>query len=109
MTNKNPTTDRDELESMTKEELVGMAETRGLTVTRGDGEEGDPLKADYVEALATGGTQRAAAGKPTSGTESGRLDETIAGGRYLNAEGKTINAEGKRIDDEGNLVDEEAE
>ena len=37
--------------SMDKDDLVSEAEKRGLTVTRGDGKEGDPLKADFVKAL----------------------------------------------------------
>lgn len=36
--------------SMSKEELVALAEKREVTVTRSDGE-GEPLKADYVRAL----------------------------------------------------------
>jgi hypothetical protein len=40
-----------ELEGKTKAELVEMAEARGLTVTRGDGEEGEPVKQDYIDAL----------------------------------------------------------
>jgi hypothetical protein len=42
-----------ELEDMTKEELQEEAAKRGLTVTRGDGGDGEPLKADYVKALST--------------------------------------------------------
>jgi hypothetical protein len=42
-----------ELEGMTKEELQEEAEKRGLTVTRGDGGDGEPLKADYIKALST--------------------------------------------------------
>jgi hypothetical protein len=40
-----------DFESMNKDELQAEAEKRGLAVKRGDGEEGDPLKADYVKAL----------------------------------------------------------
>jgi hypothetical protein len=36
---------------MTKDELVSLAESKGITVERGDGSEGDPRKADYVSAL----------------------------------------------------------
>jgi len=38
-------------DSLTKAELEAEAEKRGLTVKRGDGEDGDPVKADYVKAL----------------------------------------------------------
>jgi hypothetical protein len=38
-------------DEMTKDELIAEAEQRGLTVTRADGEEGEPLKQDYVDAL----------------------------------------------------------
>jgi hypothetical protein len=45
-----PTTD-EELEGLTKDELKTLAEERGVTVTRADGEDGEPLKADYIAAL----------------------------------------------------------
>ena len=37
--------------SMTKSELVELAEKRGIEVVRGDGQDGAPVKADYVRAL----------------------------------------------------------
>ena len=37
--------------SRSKADLVALAEARELTVTRGDGQDGDPVKADYVAAL----------------------------------------------------------
>jgi hypothetical protein len=40
------------VETATKAELVAEAERRGLTVTRADGGEGDPLVSDYRAALA---------------------------------------------------------
>lgn len=40
-----------DLESMTVDELAALAETRNVTVTRGDGTDGKPLKADYIAAL----------------------------------------------------------
>lgn len=43
---------RSELEAMTKADLVAEAEARGLEVERGDGGDGEPTKADYVDALA---------------------------------------------------------
>jgi hypothetical protein len=41
----------EELDAMTKDELVALAETSGVTVTREDGTDGAPLKADYVRVL----------------------------------------------------------
>ena len=43
--------ERTELSELSKEELVEIAEARGLEVTRGDGKDGDPLKEDYLRAL----------------------------------------------------------
>lgn len=45
------TDDAPDFESMSKEELVKLAEERGLEVTRADGEDGAPLKSDFVKAL----------------------------------------------------------
>lgn len=42
---------QESLEGKTVAELKKLAEERGLEVTRGDGKEGDPVKADYVKAL----------------------------------------------------------
>jgi hypothetical protein len=42
---------REELESMTKDELAALAGEKGITVVREDGEEGTPLKSDYVTQL----------------------------------------------------------
>lgn len=39
------------LDDLSKAELVALAEERGVTVTRADGENGAPLKSDYVRAL----------------------------------------------------------
>jgi hypothetical protein len=43
---------REALEDMTKAELEAEAGRRGVTVTRKDGDDGEPLKEDYVRALA---------------------------------------------------------
>ena len=43
--------ERTELAELSKDELVEIAEARGLEVTRGDGKDGDPLKDDYLRAL----------------------------------------------------------
>lgn len=42
----------EQLEGMTKEDLVTLAERKSITVAREDGSEGEPLKADYIKALA---------------------------------------------------------
>lgn len=42
---------KSQLEKMKVEDLKDLADETGLEVARGDGEEGDPLKADYVSAL----------------------------------------------------------
>lgn len=41
----------EELEAMPKADLVDLAESLGITVTRADGSDGTPLKEDYVAAL----------------------------------------------------------
>lgn len=63
-----------DVRDMTKEELVSEAEARGVAVTRGDGSEGDPTKADYLAALSgeSGGDKRAAPGTPEN-TPPGQL------------------------------------
>lgn len=45
-----PTEARD-LSGLTKAQLAAMAERHGVEVTRADGEDGDPLKSDYLAAL----------------------------------------------------------
>lgn len=40
-----------ELEAMTKDDLVELANDVGVVVERADGEAGEPLKSDYVQAL----------------------------------------------------------
>lgn len=40
-----------DLASLSKPELVALAERRGIDVVRGDGEDGPPLKNDYIAAL----------------------------------------------------------
>lgn len=40
------------VDAFTKEELVAEAERRELEVTRADGEDEDPLKADYARVIA---------------------------------------------------------
>lgn len=40
-----------DLSAMTKEQLVTLAEARGVDVVRLDGEDGIPLKSDYIAAL----------------------------------------------------------
>lgn len=45
-------------EEWDKDDLVKEAEEKGITVTRADGEEGEPLKSDYVAALGDGRTPK---------------------------------------------------
>lgn len=40
-----------DLSGLTKAQLVALAESRGVKVERGDGKDGDPVKADYLRAL----------------------------------------------------------
>jgi hypothetical protein len=40
-----------DLEELSKEELVELATKRDMKVTRSDGKDGEPTKADYLEAL----------------------------------------------------------
>jgi hypothetical protein len=94
---------RDDLDAMTKDELVALAEKEGLTVARGDGSEGDPLKSDYVDALAAE-TDNGPAIVTSKSRERG-ADETIPGGRYVDAQGNWVNAHGKHIDASGNEVE----
>ena len=46
----------DELEAMTKGDLEALASEKGITVTRGDGTDGTPLKEDYVTQLSATAT-----------------------------------------------------
>lgn len=61
--------------SMSKEELVALAEKRELTVTRGDGKDGDPVKPDYVAAL----QEADKASEGTDGTEGGESKGSTEG------------------------------
>lgn len=42
-----------DLEGLTKDDLIALAEDRGVEVSREDGEDGPPLKSDYIRALST--------------------------------------------------------
>lgn len=42
---------REQLEEKGKDQLIKLAEKANLTVTRADGEDGEPLKDDYIDAL----------------------------------------------------------
>lgn len=95
---------REDLEGMTKADLVALAEKEGITVLRGDGEDGDPVKADYVEALSQG-----LGDTPSIVTSKSREkgpDETIPGGSYI-VNGKRVNAHGKLIDEHGTVLEDE--
>lgn len=43
--------DEDDLAKRTKDELEAIAKARGIEVKRGDGQDGEPLKDDYLRAL----------------------------------------------------------
>lgn len=47
----------DDLDTMTREELVAEAERWGVPVTRTDGKDGDPLVTDYRNALRAASTE----------------------------------------------------
>ena len=94
---------RDDLDGMTKDELQSIAEKRGLEVARGDGEPGDPLKDDYVNALAL------TSGNASAGDGETGLDETVPGGHYIKNDGTHVNAEGKPLDKHGNAAEKEEE
>lgn len=57
--------------AMRKAELKAEAEKRNLTVTRRDGEDGEPLVEDYVRALEEDDASKGAGSKGTSGEGSG--------------------------------------
>ncbi len=113
MSKKNPVS-REELEELTVADLEKLATKRGVTVTRGDGAEGDPLKSDYVDALekadagASAGATSSAKARGQKGKAGERvLDETVPGGRYINASGDTVDANGKVIEKADSDEDEE--
>lgn len=81
-----------ELEALTVADLADLATKRGATVLRGDGEEGEPLKADYVKALA---------GTTATGA---RVRQTP---KFVNARGDAVNEDGDRVDEFGVAIDNE--
>lgn len=114
MSKKNPVS-REDLEELTVADLEKLATKRGVTVTRGDGEAGDPLKSDYVDALENAGAPTGAsssAGATKHRGAKGRagervLDETAPGGRYINTSGDTVDANGKVLEKAESDEDEE--
>lgn len=121
---------REQLEAMSGEEIVAVAQKRGISVTASDGS-GTPSHEDYVNALVTEPevtAQSTGLGKeaPTTAqnTETGaekakraaqiarnvqtgnRLDYTISGGRYVSTDGRFVNAHGQHINEDGSLVEE---
>lgn len=98
---------RDELNEMTKEDLVDLADKNNLDVTRADGEEGEPLKEDYVNALAQSSVGASGQNAKIGSAKASSIDTTIPGGKYVNARGQTVNAEGQLIDEDGTLLEEE--
>jgi hypothetical protein len=117
MTDSNPT--REELEEMDEEELKRLATSRGITVTARDGSD-KPSVDDYIGHLASpdesfGGDEeqdddiaegdaKAEAAQRRSAQPHKKLDETVSGGRYINAAGKTVNAEGKEVGGDGKAI-----
>lgn len=118
MADNNPT--REELEEMDEAQLRNLAASRGVTVSASDGS-GTPSVDDYVEHLAPPdepfggepatdqhvleGDERARKAQEAARTPQKRMDETVSGGRYINAVGKTVNAHGDEVDDNGKPVD----
>lgn len=78
-----------ELETMTKDDLVAEADRRGLTVTRSDGEEGEPLKEDYIAAIGAKLSPAARREAP----------------KFVDAQGRPVNEDGERIDERGNVLE----
>lgn len=94
-TKKDPTTAA-ELSELSVAQLEKLADKRSVTVTRGDGEEGAPLKEDYVKALTVGAVGMGAAAR--------RAAEAP---KFVDAQGNRVNEEGERTDKYGNLLDEQ--
>lgn len=120
MDTNNPT--RDDLELMDEAQLKALAESRGITVRASEGGE-TPSVDDYVEALAPPddtfggepstdprikeGDDRARSAQESAGKPAKRIDETVPGGKYINARGKTVNAEGQELGDDGKVLDQQ--
>lgn len=82
-----PTT-REQLAELERDELESLAKKRGVTVRRGDGEDGEPLKEDFVATLA--------------GARRSKLPP-----KYVDAKGRPVNEDGERIDERGNVLEDE--
>lgn len=89
-TKKEPTTAA-ELTELTVTQLEKLAKKRSITVLRGDGDEGDPLHADYVKALAVDATGR----------------RTVVPHKYVDAQGNPVNDEGERVNKYGDVLEDE--
>lgn len=89
MAKKDPTTTA-ELTELSVPQLEKLAKKRTITVLRGDGDEGEPLKEDYVRALAVDATGR----KP------------VFQHKYVDAQGHPVNEEGERINKYGDVLEE---
>lgn len=89
-----------ELAMMSDDELKAEADRRGIqvqssgTVDNGEGQQvpAPVTRANLIKAL-------------SSGPSSGKLDETVPGGRYVNAAGQFVNAHGQRINEDGSMLD----
>lgn len=89
-----------ELAMMSDDELKAEADARGVkvqssgTVDDGTGNQvpAPVNRSNLIKAL-------------TSGPNSGKLDETVPGGKYVNTAGQLVNAHGQRINDDGSMLD----
>lgn len=89
-----------ELAMMTEEELKEEADARGVkvvsstsTVDEAGNATPSPIsRADLIKAL-------------SSGPNSGKMDETVPGGKYKNASGQWVNAHGQKINEDGTMKD----
>ena len=111
---------REELEEMDEDQLKALASSRGITVTARDGS-GTPSVDDYVDHLAPpdepfggdeaededvrAGDERARKAQERTNRPAKRIDETVPGGRYINARGRSVNAAGQELDKGGKPID----
>lgn len=90
-----------ELNAMSDEQLEDLAHARGITVTGTGGEA--PERSDYIAALATRDSAKEA--QNIAAAKNAKLDETVAGGNYINAQGQHVNAHGQRLGEDGKPLD----
>ncbi len=97
MAKTDPTTAA-ELNELTVAQLEKLATKRGVTVLRGDGDEGEPLKEDYVKALTV---------SPTASPNTYASRQIVETSKYVDAQGRPVNEAGERIDRRGNVLEDE--